>query len=149
MIIYTVGHSNRGIEKFIEILRSYDVSLVIDVRRFPVSTKYPHFNKENLSKSLEEAGIKYVWLGDLLGGFRRGGYLKYMESEEFKEGLEKLIELSVKNRVAVMCKEWTVFKCHRWYISDELVKRGHRVIHIIDEKRSQMHEELARVRRRN
>ncbi len=71
--IYTIGHSNRSFEEFVKILLSYKISTVIDVRRFPTSKKYPHFERKYLENKLLEHGIKYYWLGELLGGYRDGG----------------------------------------------------------------------------
>ena len=122
--------------------------MVIDVRRFPVSTKFPHFNRENLSKSLLMNGLEYIWLGDLLGGYRSGGYRKYTKTKDFKAGIDRLIKKSIDGKTAIMCAEWSVMRCHRWYISEELVRLGHRVIHIINSERSQTHEELSKIRRK-
>lgn len=68
-IIYTIGSSRRTEQEFIEILRAYDMGTLVDVRSFPKS-KLNHFSKENLSKSLEDTGIEYIYLGRELGGFR-------------------------------------------------------------------------------
>ncbi len=136
-IIYTIGHSNRGLEEFLSILKSYDISLVVDVRRFPSSRKFPHFDRESLKPVLEGSGIRYEWLGELLGGFRKGGYVSYMKTEEFRKGLNELIDLieSWKNP-AIMCKERLWFKCHRRFIASALRERGYRIVHIIEKGRA-------------
>ena len=139
MLIYTIGHSSRSLDQFIKLLKKYGIKRVIDVRRFPVSTKYPHFNRENLEKSLKSSKIKYFWLGDLLGGYRSGGYEKYMETDQFKEGIEKLLSITLDRKTAIMCAEIVWFRCHRRFISDHLVGMGHKVVHIIDEKRIYEH----------
>jgi len=139
MLIYTIGHSSRSLDKFIQILKKYKIERVVDVRRFPVSTRYPHFNRENLEKVLRPSKIEYFWLGDLLGGYRSGGFEKYMETDQFKEGIEKLLSLTLDGKTTIMCAEIVWFRCHRRFISDYLVRRGHEVIHIIDEKRAYRH----------
>jgi uncharacterized protein (DUF488 family) len=126
-------------EEFLEILKAHDIKQVVDVRRFPGSKKFPHFNKENLEKVLTENGIGYSYLGNLLGGFRKGGYRNYTQTKEFKEGLMNLLEIAKNFRTAIMCAEVLWFRCHRRYISNELVKLGHQVVHIIDQKRSYEH----------
>lgn len=71
MKIYTIGHSNRGIEELLSLLRAYRIKLLVDVRAFPVSRKYPHFSRENIQQDLSQAGIEYLWLGKELGGYRK------------------------------------------------------------------------------
>jgi len=130
--VYTVGHSTRSLRELLEILDRYGVKVVIDVRRFPTSKRYPHFRRESLERELSARGIEYVWLGRDLGGFRRGGYESYMETEEFARGVERLLNLLERGkRVAILCRERLWFKCHRRFISDVLVGLGYRVIHII------------------
>jgi uncharacterized protein (DUF488 family) len=113
------------------LLKENEIQVVVDVRRFPTS-KWEWFKRENLEKTLASNGIKYEYLGHLLGGFRKGGYVRYMETEQFKEGVSKLLELAGKFKVAMMCVEKIVFKCHRRFISRYLQQRGIRVIHIVD-----------------
>ena len=134
---YTIGHSSRSLEEFIKLLREYSIGVVVDVRRFPTSSRFPHFSREVLERELAIRGLKYYWLGGKLGGFRKGGYLKYMRTKEFKEGIEELLAVidgSLKEGVdvAIMCSERLWFKCHRRFLADELVSRGVRVLHIID-----------------
>lgn len=137
--IYTVGHSNRGLEEFIDLLKTYNIETLVDIRRWPKSTKFHHFNREILEHELDKEGIKYIWLGDLLGGYRPGGYEKYMETPQYKRGLEILEKIAQRRTTAIMCSEKLWFKCHRRFISNSLVERGYRVIHIIDKKRTQEH----------
>jgi uncharacterized protein (DUF488 family) len=139
MIIYTVGHSTRTLKELLHLLKNYGIEAVVDVRRFPGSRKFPHFKREFLEDYLERNGIEYYWLGDLLGGYREGGYEKYMESEDFREGIKELLEIVQKRRTTIMCAELLWFRCHRRFISDELLKLGHRVLHILDEKRIYEH----------
>jgi len=139
MQIFTVGHSNRSMREFIEILKIHEIKRVIDVRRFPTSRKFPHFNRESLERDLKEHKIEYFYLGGSLGGFRRGGYKSYTKTKEFKEGVKKLLSLAKGSKTAIMCAEALWFKCHRRYISDELVKLGNEVFHVVDEKRIYRH----------
>ena len=139
-VIYTVGHSTRSLEGLVKLLKKHGIDLVVDVRRFPTSSKYPDFKREKLSKVLEEKGIQYVWLGELLGGYREGGYEAYMKTDGYKRGLEKLLRIIRGfKRPAIMCSEKLWFRCHRRFISDSLVKLGFEVIHIIDEEHSYRH----------
>lgn len=138
--IYTVGHSGRLLEEFLSLLKEYGISLLVDVRRFPTSRKFPWYQREYLEGRLNEADIQYMWLGELLGGYRTGGYLKYMGSSEYSEGIDSLIKAAKKtSRTAIMCSEKLWFRCHRRYISDTLVERGFNVIHIIDMDRIYIH----------
>lgn len=139
--VYTVGHSNRSLSEFIQLLKQYGIEVIVDVRRFPKSTKYPHFNREILEDELGKYNIKYTWLGDLLGGFRKGGYRNYMLSKDYMEGIRRLISVILRydNKVAIMCSEKLWFKCHRRFISDTLVSKGIEVNHIIDKNRTSKH----------
>jgi len=133
--IYTIGTSTRSLEEFIEILKNYKIKIAVDVRSFPKSKRFPYFNKDELSKSLELHGIKYVYLGKELGGFRRGGYEKHMETDEFKKGIEILENLAQKEKTVFFCCEKLYFKCHRRFISLALLQKGWKVYHIIDKNR--------------
>ena len=140
--IYTVGHSNRSLMEFIKLLKMYNVKVVVDVRRFPKSTKYPYFNKDNLSQALSKHDIGYLWLGYLLGGYRKGGYENYMKSKDYMNGIRKLIEVLNtygSGKVAIMCSEKLWFKCHRRFIADTITSMGYTVIHIIDEGTTYKH----------
>ena len=97
-----------------------------DVRRFPTSKKHPHFSRENLGPALKEAGIEYVFLGEELGGYRRGGYEAYTETEGFRRGLGRLEELAVQGKTAIMCAERDPRGCHRRYIAAALAARMHK-----------------------
>lgn len=139
--VFTIGHSNRNMNEFIEILLKYKIKALVDVRRFPKSTRYPHFNKEVLKQALQKIGVKYIWMGENLGGYRNGGYEEYMKTEKYLEGINKLIEIigNSPSPIAVMCSERLWFKCHRKFIADTLVEKGYEVIHIIDKDKVQIH----------
>ncbi len=117
------------------LLRSFDVELVVDVRRFP-SSRFQHFKREELARLLEAEGFGYVYLGQELGGYRSGGYQSYLGTEEFKQGLERLEQLAREKRVVVACAERLPWRCHRRFIGWELERDGWQVVHIIDEKRN-------------
>jgi len=128
--VYTIGYAKRDISDLINILRKYGITLLVDVRRFPKS-KYPEFEKENLKNILEKNGLKYVFLGENLGGFIKGGYKKYMETQKFKDGFKVLLNLIRKETVVLMCREKNVKYCHRRFIASLLENLGVEVIHII------------------
>jgi len=123
------------VNEFFKVLSSYHIKLIIDVRRFPTSRKFPWFNKDNLSKELKDLGIEYVHLPEL-GGFRSGGYKMFMETLEFKTGIEKLLKILEKSKenVAIMCSEKFFWRCHRRFIADFLTNLGFEVIHILNGK---------------
>ncbi len=144
MTIYTIGHSNHPLEKFVEMLRGHGIELVADVRTIPKSRHNPQFNGDTLSVSLREQGIDRRHL-PALGGLRhakkdsvnRGwenasfrGFADYMQTEEFAKGLAELVALAEGKNVAVMCAEAVPWRCHRSLIADALVVRGLTVMHI-------------------
>jgi uncharacterized protein (DUF488 family) len=143
--IFTIGHSTRTLDEFVDLLESYGVTLVVDVRSVPRSRHNPQFNKKTFSASLKLAGVKYVHM-PAIGGLRRPkpdsvntalknksfrGYADYMQTKEFTEQLLNLIALSRENTVAVMCAEALPWRCHRSLISDALVVRHVKVEHIL------------------
>jgi uncharacterized protein (DUF488 family) len=151
--VWTVGHSTRSAEEFIEILRAHGIQVLVDVRSFPGSRRYPQFNRPALAESLAKVGIEYKH-EPRLGGRRTPrkdshntawrnasfrAYADHMETEEFRHGVEELVELAGDARVAVMCAEAVWWRCHRSLISDYLKAEGHTVVHIIDEKKSEEH----------
>lgn len=134
-VVYTLGTSTRTLEEFIALLKHLGVEVVVDVRRFP-SSRFEYFRKEELARSLPETGIDYGYLGGELGGYRRGGYQAFLASEEFKRGLEKLERIAREKKIAIVCAERLPWRCHRRFIGGELERRGWKVIHVIDERRS-------------
>ena len=144
--IWTIGHSTRTLEEFLALLRSHDIQSVADVRRFPASRKFPHFNAEALQASLAAQGIDYQPLPQLGGrrtpradspnvawrnrSFR--GYADYMETAAFADGLNALRAEAARKRTAVMCAEAPWWRCHRALISDYLKASGTEVLHITD-----------------
>lgn len=143
--IYTIGHSTRGIDEFIELLQINEIEVLVDVRRFPGSGKYPHFNQGELSRSLARVGILYVHLEELGGRRRRNkdsrntawknksfqAYADYMGTPEFLKGIDRLLAHAEKQRTAIMCSEAVWWRCHRAMIADHLKSIGRDVYHIM------------------
>ena len=132
--IYTVGTSTRSIEEFIELLRHYHLTTVADVRSFPQS-RFEHFNRENLAILLSEVAIKYIYLGKELGGYRKGGYRAYTQTDAYQAGIHKLEEIAQNGSTVFMCAERFAWKCHRRIIASTLEQRGWNVLHIIEKDR--------------
>lgn len=145
MKLYTIGHSNRTMEEFLTVLKSHDIERIIDVRRFPGSKKFPHFNKDNFEKVLPKNGIDYFYLGEELGGFRKGGYRNYMKTEDFRRGIKKLLEVGEKGKTAIMCSEKLPSHCHRRFISRDLVILSLSVIHIVEKDKTYQQKLLPKV----
>jgi len=133
--IFTIGTSTRSLQEFVSLVCSFGISLIIDIRRFPKSSRNPHFNKESLEKNVKPHGLDYIWLGETLGGYRKGGYETYRLTTEYRKGLKKLEYLGQKKVSTLVCAELLPWRCHRLQVSRDLEARGWRVIHIIDEKR--------------
>jgi uncharacterized protein (DUF488 family) len=129
--IYTLGTGRRSEEDFVEILLSYNIEALIDVRSLPRS-KLPIFRKENLENLLSREGIEYYFLGKELGGFRKGGYTSYIITDDFKKGIDLLESIAAVKTSVIVCAERFPWKCHRKWISRELHKRGWEVDHIIE-----------------
>jgi|YNPBryBLVA2012_1023415.scaffolds.fasta_scaffold25017_2 uncharacterized protein (DUF488 family) len=132
-VIYSLGTGARGLQEFISLLRRSGIETAVDVRSFPGSRRFPHFGREELRRSLRDAGIGYVWLGDRLGGFREGGYAEHMRTPEFREGLEALRELAEAGPTAFFCAERDPARCHRRFIAGRLQELGWRVVHLEEE----------------
>lgn len=156
MEFYTIGYSTRDLAELLALLKEYGIEILVDVRAFPTSGRNPKFTREELERRLPKEGIEYHWLGEELGGYRRGGlgerspnkgwetegfrsYADYMLTAPFHKGVEKLLKLAGAGRLALMCAERFWWRCHRRLISDYLVAQGHRVVHIIEEDRMVEH----------
>jgi len=145
-LVWTIGHSTRTIGHFVAILKSFQIEIVADIRSFPGSKRYPHFNKEALEVSLPGYGISYTHIKKLGGrrpvnpssknqgwkhpAFR--GYADYMETDEFMLGIQQLEEIAMDNRTAYMCSEAVWWRCHRSLVSDYLKLNGWIVYHIME-----------------
>jgi len=126
--VYALGYSrHRDLEGFVGLLKGLKVGVLVDVRRFPQS-RNPQFTIENLKMELPKRSIRYEFLGGSLGGYRRGGYEKYMETAEYKDGIKKLLEMCEEKSVAIMCLEPKSKYCHRRFIIQTLFKTGVEVI---------------------
>ncbi len=151
--IWTIGHSTRDLEEFVHLLKTFDIQLLVDVRHYPGSRKFPQYNKDNLEVSLPENRIEYKHLVNL-GGRRKvkpnskndawrnesfQGYADYMETDAFKKGIEELKKLAEHKKVAIMCSEVLWWRCHRSMIADELKSEGWTVIHILSPSKSEEH----------
>lgn len=128
MEIFTLGYARLKIEEFVDVLRKYRVRVAVDVRAFPTS-KREEFKKENLQRYLKAHGIEYVHL-PALGGYRKGGYAQHMKTPEFRAGIEEILKLASRGRVAIFCLEDDPRHCHRRYIAGYLITLGARVYHI-------------------
>ncbi len=152
--IYTIGHSTRTIEQFIELLKAHDIEELVDVRTIPKSRHNPQFGAEELAASLQHAGIAYTHLAKL-GGLRHAskdsvnlgwqnisfrGFADYMATSEFQAGLDELKALAEKKTVAIMCAEAVPWRCHRSLIADALAVQGWQVLHIQSRKTASPHE---------
>jgi uncharacterized protein (DUF488 family) len=146
-IVHTIGHSTRTIEVFLELLGQHKIELLLDVRRWPASRRYPHFNREALAAELKRTHINYLWRGDLGGfqkpspnspntGWRIGafkGYADFMLTAAFAEIMREVEALAEKQRVAMMCAEAVPWRCHRQLLADAFLVRGWKVGHIFDD----------------
>jgi uncharacterized protein (DUF488 family) len=152
-VIYTIGHSTHPIDEFIGILQAHGIRQLVDVRTIPRSRHNPQFNRENLPASLETVDIAYQHMPGLGGlrhpqrdsintgwrnaGFR--GFADYMQTSEFQENLEKLMDLSSVAPTTIMCAEAVPWRCHRSLIADALMVRGIQVQEILTAAKSQPH----------
>lgn len=154
--IYTIGHSTRDLADFSRVLQAHEIALLEDIRAFPMSRRHPHFNRENLEMWLPEIGCDYVW-EKALGGRRKQqlpadqspnialrndafrNYADYMLTAPFADAVARLVERAEKQNTVIMCAEAVYFRCHRMLVSDYLVSRGHRVLHIVDENAPKEH----------
>ncbi|MBS7617016.1 DUF488 domain-containing protein [Candidatus Bathyarchaeota archaeon] len=128
--VWFIGYGNRKPKDFLDSLRDNRIELLVDIRRFPTS-KVEAFRKDVLIELLKREDIAYLWLGDLLGGYRTGGFEKYMETCDFKRGLDILIGEISKKRVCVMCLERKQRYCHRRFIAEVLKKKGFKIVEIL------------------
>jgi uncharacterized protein (DUF488 family) len=144
--IFTIGHSNLPLEQFVGLLAQHQIEALVDVRRFPSSRTFPHFNQRELAAALQEVGIDYHWM-EALGGRRRvegsapsinaglenegfRNYADYMQTPPFAAAVRQLLEIAGHQRTAIMCAESVYWRCHRRLISDYLLANGRPVEHI-------------------
>jgi len=152
-LVLTVGHSNRSLEAFVDLLTSNEVERVIDVRTVPRSRHNPQFNTDTLPGALRVARVGYTHFAGL-GGLRKThagspnggwhnlsfrGYADYMQSEEFAANIERVAELAIRERCTLMCAEAVPWRCHRSLIGDALLVRGFAVEDILGPKSRRPH----------
>lgn len=148
--VYTVGHSTRTLEQFVELIRGFDVDTVVDIRTVPRSRTNPQYNLDTLPESLAGFGISHYQIPEL-GGLRKKSstvpaetnafwvnrsfhnYADYAISDEFETGLNQLLELSKTRTCAIMCAEAVWWRCHRRIVTDYLLVRDAKVFHIMAE----------------
>ena len=146
MRIWTIGHSTRAIDDFISLLEENEIKLLVDVRAWPGSKRYPQFNKDALKESLNAHGIRYEHFPEL-GGKRKSkpdsrntawrnasfhAYADYMETEQFQKGIERLLDVAAEaGPTAIMCAEAVWWRCHRSLVADYLKARGVEVLHVL------------------
>ncbi len=149
--VFTIGHSNLEIGKFVAMLKQHGIQAIADVRSSPYSQYNPQFNRELLQKSLQEHGISYVFLGQELGARRserecylegRADYGLISQTPAFRRGLERVTQGAVKMRVALMCAEKDPIDCHRCIlVAPHLRQQGLQVLHILSDGSLEDHEQ--------
>ncbi len=152
-VVFTIGHSTRPVSEFIEIIRTYQIMKLVDIRTIPKSRHNPQFNRDALRESLKASKIGYLHMKGL-GGLRHAlkdspnmgwinasfrGFADYMQTSEFEENLEELIEMAKKRPVVIMCGEAVPWRCHRSLVGDALSVRGIQVRHIMSARSSRDH----------
>jgi len=163
LTIFTIGHSTRPIDEFIDLLRSNGVTQLIDIRTIPKSRHNPQFNSDALAASLRAAKIRYIHMKQL-GGLRHAqpdsvnlgwrnasfrGFADYMQTDEFAAALDRAIELAKERPTTLMCAEAVPWRCHRSLVADALLVRKIRVLEIVSAAEPKEHKltPFARVRR--
>ncbi len=136
--IFTIGHSTKPLEDFLNILKHYHITELVDVRTIPKSRHNPQFNGSELAHFLRNHHIGYRHQKNL-GGLRHThvgsinmawhntsfrGYADYMQTKEFEDGIEELIKIAHEKTVVIMCSEAVPWRCHRSLIGDALLVRG-------------------------
>lgn len=153
MRLYTIGHSNHSKEEFLNLISKFKIAVVADVRSAPFCRYATHFNKDLLEKSLNEVGVKYLFLGDSLGGrpqdqryYDAKGHIEYgrlVESPRFQEGVQRLLNCIQTYKVAILCGEEDPGHCHRRFLVGRALGRlGVEVFHIRGNGRMQSEPEL-------
>jgi uncharacterized protein (DUF488 family) len=152
--LFTIGHSTHPIETFLGLLAAHQIALLLDVRSYPSSRRWPHFNQTELQRSLEEAGVGYRWCKSL-GGRRSSkrtdsphgawehpafrAYADYADTPEFEGALNELMRTAREARAAIMCSEGLWWRCHRRIISDHLTMHGWEVMHVMPDGKLTTH----------
>jgi uncharacterized protein (DUF488 family) len=152
--VWSLGHSSRPWDAFGALLRAHGIGAIADIRAFPTSRRWPHFNQEAMTQQLADAGVLYRWLPALGGrrhrprpdsphhawtvaGFRN--YADHMETAEFRAGLDALLALARERPTAFLCAEALYWRCHRRLVADKLKSLGWHVLHITGEQAAEEH----------
>ena len=152
--VYTIGHSSHSFETFVGLLAGHEIEVVVDTRSAPYSKFAPHFDRAALQKDLTASAIKYLFLGDQLGGRPRGDefydaagrvlYGKRTSAPAFLAGMERLERGIAQFRVALMCGEEDPTHCHRrLLVGQMLTERGHELLHIRADGRFETESQVA------
>ena len=153
--LFTIGHSTHSLDRFLALLASHGIEVLADIRRFPGSRSFPHFNQDKLASTLPKAGIEYRWI-EALGGRRHKeangssknlglrnesfrNYADYMLTESFQDGVKQLLSIAQERPTAFMCSESVFWRCHRRLVSDFLLVHGIIVQHIMPSGELQPH----------
>ena len=145
---FTIGHSRRTLTEFVELLQGSRVESVVDVRRFPGSARYPHFDQDTLSTALDRLEIRYRHVEGLTGRrpvskdvpfevnawWKNRSFHNYADhalSDDFRSALAELRQRGLAHRTALMCSEAVWWRCHRRIIADHLLAHGKDVRHIL------------------
>jgi uncharacterized protein (DUF488 family) len=152
-VLYTLGHSNTGLEEFLGLLAAHRVEAVADVRSYPGSRRHPHFGRVELETALSRRGIDYAWFPDL-GGRRKPkrssphiawqvpafrAYADYMDTRTFAAALGEMLDWARGRQTSLLCAERLWWQCHRRLLSDRLLVQGHRVEHILSAEKREPH----------
>jgi uncharacterized protein (DUF488 family) len=146
--VFTIGHSTRGLDEFVSLLREAGADTVVDIRTVPRSRTNPQYNRESLPQALEPLGIGYrhlAALGGLRGRRKDEGaspnglwqnqsfrnYADYALTPAFRDGLAELRRIAAERVPAIMCAEAVWWRCHRRIVSDYLLVAGEEVRHIL------------------
>src|SRR5690606_34123184 len=151
--LYTIGHSTRPLEELVEMLQTFAIRALADIRTVPRSTRNPQFNADALAASLSQRDLQYVPIAEL-GGLRRAnkdsvngawenasfrGYADHMLTDEFELGLQKLLDLCHTRTTVIMCAEAVPWRCHRTLVADAVTARGGQVQHIMSPNKANPH----------
>jgi uncharacterized protein (DUF488 family) len=151
--LLSVGHGARPLEAFLDLVQGSGAETLVDIRSFPGSRRHPQFGQEALSAALADRGVAYEWIRPL-GGFRKArpdsphtalsakgfrGYADHMQTDEFRDGLDRLIGMASEGRLTIMCAESLWWRCHRRMVSDALAVAGCAVEHLMEGGRVDPH----------
>ena len=144
--VYTVGHGDRSVAELIALLRTHSITGIADIRAYPASRRHPQFNRSALAAALDKVDVAYCWLGESLGGYRRGAatsvhtalteaslraYADHMQTDAFQAGITTLLAHAAQCTVAMLCAERRPEQCHRALVADYLTAQAVPVVHVL------------------